>query len=60
MKIAAELTSILQVLFVLSLIKKISHSDEDLSVDFLYLNRDQNIMPKTTTPIQTQIQNINI
>ena len=42
MKIAAELTSILQVLFVLSLIKKIGPSDEDLSVDFLYLNNHVN------------------
>ena len=42
MKIAVELTSILQVLFVLSLLKKLDHPEEDLNIDFIYLNNHVN------------------
>jgi hypothetical protein len=42
MKIAVELTSILQVLFALSLLKKLGHPERDLYVDFIYLNNHVN------------------
>ena len=42
MKIAVELTSILQVLFALSLLKKLGNPEEDLSIDFIYLNNHVN------------------
>ena len=42
MKIAAELTSVLQVLFVISLIKKLNQSKKELTVDFIFLNNHVN------------------